>query len=140
MLQSQPLCVLRIGCNDLLAYMVIMVNEARRFKYQHMMKCSAAKSKSTTWANLNGTLYATTFLSQQKGESVTCRTCSSPDHYTHQCALYDRQPAPYYRSASPPKRKRARSKSPEKGEGFVTHGMMESAHGAQAVDGGTMCA
>ena len=110
-------------CNDLLAYMVIMVNEARRFKYQgwltydEMFRQSVAKSKSTTWANLNGTLYATTFLSQQKGESVTCRTCSSPDHYTHQCALYDRRPAPYYRSASPPKRKRARSKSPEKGAG-----------------------
>jgi hypothetical protein len=94
---------------DLLAYMVIMVNEARRFKYQgwltydEMFQQSAAKSKLTTWANLNGTLYATTFLSQQMGKSVTCHTCS------------DRRPAaPYYQSASPPKRKRARSKSPEK--------------------------
>ena len=85
-----------------------------------MMKCSGNQLQNQnrphgpTW---NGTLYATTFLSQQKGESVTCRTCSSPDHYTHQCALNNRRPAPCYRSASPPRRKRARSKSPEKGAG-----------------------
>ena len=72
--------------NDLLGYMVIMINEGRRFKYHgwltydEMFRQSVAKSKSTTWSELNGTLYATTFLSQQKGESVTCQTCSSPDH------------------------------------------------------------
>ena len=109
----------RLG--DLLAYMVIMINEARRFKYQgwltydEMFRQSAAKSKTTTWSELNGTLYATTFLSQQKGESVTCQTCSSSDHHTSQCALSERKHA--YRAASPVssfRRKRARSKSPEK--------------------------
>ena len=103
--------------NDLLAYMVIMINEGRRFKFQgwltydEMFRQSAAKSKSTSWSELNGTLYATTFLSQQKGESVTCQTCSSSDHHTSQCALTERRQS--YRPPSP-RRKRARSKSPEK--------------------------
>lgn len=79
-----------------------------------MFRQGAVKSKCTSWSQLNGTLYATTFLSQQKGESVTCHICSSPDHHTYQCALNDRRSA--YRSTSP-RRTQARSKSPEKGAG-----------------------
>lgn len=103
--------------NDLLGYMVIMINEGRRFRYQgwltydEMFRQSVVKSKSTSWSELNGTLYATSFLSQQKGESVTCQTCSSPDHHTYQCALAERKSA--YRPSSPPRRKRQRSRSPD---------------------------
>ena len=135
-------------CNDLLAYMVIMVNEARRFKYQgwltydEMFRQSAAKSKSTTWANLNGTLYATTFLSQQKGESVTCRTCSSlitihtnvPYMIVDQHHIIGQLHHPRGRGLAVKALKKVQE------QGFVMHGMMGSAHGAQAVDGGTMCA
>ena len=106
--------------NDLLAYMVTMINEGRRFKFQgwltyyEMFRQSVVKSKSTSWAQLNGTLYATTFLSQQKGESVTCQKCASPDHYTYQCAFYERTSS--QRAVSPgARRKRPRSRSPEKG-------------------------
>ena len=107
--------------NDLLGYMVIMINEGRRFKYQgwltydEMFRQSVVKSKSTSWSELNGTLYATTFLSQQRGESVTCQTCSSVDHQTYQCALTERKTG--YRPPSPPiaRRKRQRSRSPERG-------------------------
>ena len=104
--------------NDLLGYMVTIINEGRRFKYQgwltydEMFRQSVVKSKSTSWSELNGTLYATTFLSQQKGESVTCQTCSSPDHYTNQCALNECKPR--YRPPSPPRRKRQQSRSPER--------------------------
>ena len=106
--------------NDLLAYMVTMINEGRRFKFQgwltydEMFRQSVVKSKSTSWAQLNGTLYATTFLSQQKGESITCQKCASPDHYTYQCALYERS---YSQRAGSPgaRRKRPRSRSPDKG-------------------------
>ena len=105
--------------NDLLGYMVIMSNEGRRFKYQgwltydEMFRQSVVKSKSKVWYELNGTLYANTFLSQQKAECVTCQTCSSPDHHTSQCALTERKPA--YRPPYPPRRKRPRSRSPDRG-------------------------
>ena len=98
-----------------------MINEARRFKYQgwltyeEMFRQSAAKSKSTAWSELNGTLYATTFLSQHKGESITCQSCSSSDHYTSQCALTERRQS--YRAISPggiSRCKRAHNKSTEK--------------------------
>lgn len=69
----------------------------------------------TLWAQLNGTLYATTFLSQQKGESIICQTCLSPDHHTYQRVLCDR--TPNYQSTSPliVEKRRARSRSPDKG-------------------------
>ena len=80
-----------------------------------MFRQSVAKSKSTAWSELNGTLYATTFLSQQKEESVTCQMCSSLDYYTFQCALAKRRQS--YHSTSLggiSKHKQACSKSPEK--------------------------
>ena len=51
--------------------MVIMINEARCFKYQDWLmydkifRQSAAKSKITAWSESNGTLYAVAFLSQR---------------------------------------------------------------------------
>ena len=93
--------------------MVTMINDARRFKYKgwltydEMFRQSVAKSKSTCWSELNSTLYAITFLSQQQGDSVTCQVCSSSDHHTSRCALYEKRPlrptSPHrgYRSRSP---------------------------------------
>ena len=76
--------------NDLLGYMVIMSNEGRRFKYQG-------------WLTYD----------EMFRQSVVKSKCSSPDHHTSQCALTERKPA--YRPPSPPRRKRPRSRSPDRG-------------------------
>ena len=64
---------------ELLAYMVTMINEARRFKmrgwlaYDEMFRQRAAKDHSADWTKLNNTLYAVTFLSQKQSETITCK-------------------------------------------------------------------
>lgn len=80
------------------------------------MKCSGNGLPSRSLQpghNSNGTLYATTLLSQQRGKCATCQTCLSSDHHTSQCTLSEERSS--YQSLSPgPKQKWARSRTPKK--------------------------
>ena len=104
---------------DLMAYLITMINEARRFKYKgwiqydDLFRQQAAKDPKMSWSSLSSTLYAVTFLSQHQGDSVTCHKCLGSDHPTWSCALfeYQRDGRSVFRDWRGAERKRRRSRS-----------------------------
>ena len=102
-----------------MAYLITMINEARRFKckgwiwYYDLLRQQAAKDSKMSWLSLNSTLYAVTFLSQHQGNSVTCHKCLGSDHPTWSCALfeYQRDGCPVFRDWRGAERKHRRSRS-----------------------------
>jgi hypothetical protein len=112
----------------------IMINEGRQFKFQgwltydKMLRQSASKSKSTSRSEF---LYATTVLSQQKGES----SCDTPD-----LSSDTTPPNVHLESegrAAISRRNRTCSRSPEKSSQVSYAWKMESAHVAIRADKGT---
>ena len=94
--------------------------------YYEMFHQLVVKSKFTLWSQLNGTLYVTTFLSQQKSESVTCQTCSSPDHHTFQCAFAERKVGYILYIGTGYPLHHERNSKLLRSPGYAMHGIMES--------------
>ena len=91
----------------LTAYQSTIVREARRFgfrgwlQYDQLFRQHAAKDPETAaWGSLNSALYAISFLSRQRGDTLTCASCMSSDHATGQCALARRED-PYFAKRRP---------------------------------------
>ena len=80
--------------SQLMAYQSLIIREARSFKYKgwlsydELFREHAAKAK-TDWGQLNSMLYSITFLSQQQGDTVSCKKCLGSDHSSDRSALAD---------------------------------------------------
>ena len=92
----------------LTAYQSTIVREARRFgfrgwlQYDQLFRQHAAKDPETAaWGSLNSALYAISFLSRQRGDTLTCANCMSSDHSTGQCALARKEERDYVARKKP---------------------------------------
>ena len=56
----------------------------------HTTACSASMPRQTqamSWATLDGSIHAATFLALRTGSATHCRLCADSDHLAHECAL-----------------------------------------------------
>lgn len=77
---------------DLMAYGKLVMREAARHGgegwklYDTLFRQMKAAKKSLPWSELNGTLYATTFLAMREN-GTQCSSCMESDHLVQDCAI-----------------------------------------------------
>ena len=64
--------------------------------YDRLFRQHAAANSELSWATLDGSIHAATFLASRTGSGTHCRLCADSDHLAHECAL-----APVLSSSQP---------------------------------------
>ena len=74
-------------------YTCLVVQETRKHgrdgwsAYNRLFRQHTVANSHLSWATLDGSIHAVTFLASRKGSGTHCRLCADSDHLAHECTL-----------------------------------------------------